>query len=358
MKRFVRTAVVLGCASVLLVAIASPLAAQRAPDQTADALVRMRADLSARRYAAVITQANGLLESARAITTPQRIQLWQLLAAAYFPNAPRAQQPDSARLPLEALIRLVPDFTIAREFSWSGLDELTERTRAASFAVASRPLSEYTLSARAPGQIVVVASRPTRFRLTSVTDASGRTVVHDSSGFVTAAELQLRTHDSRGPAFTDGSHRLLVWAYDSLSGDSVRIAHRVRAIRDDLPAPIADASEPATLALPAELAARPTERRIASPTRSPMLWGGLALAAATAILAQEARPNDGIGSAFRVDARAFVVGATMAGAAVANFFTSRAPQRPRAPIPAVIPAKPSPAIDTYQVRLAVDPPER
>lgn len=362
MQRFVSLASALGCASVLLVSVATAPLAQVAPDQAAAVLERMRVDLAERRFAAVIARGNGLLESARAISTPLRIELWQLLAAAYYPEAADAQQPDSAALPLEALIRLAPDITIARDISWSGLDELTEQTRAQTFAAVTRPLAEYSLRTDAPGRLAVVASRPTRFRLTSVDEVSGRTVIHDSSTFVARAELQLRTHDAEGPTFTDGVHQLIVVAYDLRSGDSLRIVHRVRAQRDDLPAPVTDSSEAVADALPVVpvAVATPKAPARAAPRRSAMLWGGLALAAATAIIAQDARPDDALGSTFLVDARAFVISVTMAGAAAANFFTPRAAPPPEAqttvmlPVPSPLP----PPVDVYRVRLVIDPPER
>lgn len=366
MQRSVPIASTLGRASVLLLVVATALAAQSASTQTTEGLAQMRADLAAGRYAAVIAEANGLLESARAITRPQRMELWQLLAAAYYPEATDAQQPDSARLPLAALIRLEPDITIARELSWPGLDELTERTRAASFVVATRPLAAYTLSRETSAQLAVVASRPTRFRLTSVDDATGRTVIHDSAAFVTSAELKLRTHDADGPVFTDGVHRLDVWAYDRITGDSLRITHRVRAERSDLPASVADAASLSDGAPPAEIVELPPEllvpTRVATPNRSVMLWGGLVFAAATAIIAQEARPHDTVRSGFRVDGRAFIVGAVMAGAAVLNFFTRRsapppAPSTMMSPEPPPVLPVPDP-VETYQVRLQIIPPER
>lgn len=362
MRRALHIATALGRAGVLLVIAACALVAQvpAATDQTAGVLARMRADLSAKRYAAVITEANRLLESARVISTPQRVELWQLLAAAYYPDAPRGQMPDSARLPLVALIRLAPDIKIPREFSWAGLDQLTELTRAGSFAVVTRPLSEYTLSAQegASGTLDVVASRPTRFFLTSVEDASGRTVVHDSSDFVTHAALHLRTHDTRGPVFTDGRYQLHVWAYDLASGDSVRIAHRVRAVRSDLPPPVQGSGVPAVPVVLLPNATRPAARHAAAPHRTAMLWGGLALAAATAAVAQEARPDDGIRSAFTVDARAFIVGAVMAGAAVTNFFAARGPQRGARRPTVTLSAPRLPPTSFYRVRLLIDPPER
>lgn len=362
MQRFVCLASALGCASVLLVTVTAASSAQVAPDPTSAVLLRMRADLQGRRYAAVIAGGNGLLESARAISTPLRIELWQLLAAAYYPDAPDAQQPDSAALPLAALIRLAPDIKIARDISWSGLDELTERTRAQTFAVVTRPLGEYSLSTGAPGRLAVVASRPTRFRLSSVDAASGRTVDHDSSMFVTGAELQLRTHDTQGPIFTDGAHELVVVAYDLRSGDSLRTVHRVRAQRRDLPLPIPEPSRDAADALPAipVVTVPPAPPMRAALRRSGMLWGGLALAAATAMIAQDARPDDALRSTFLVDARAFVISVTMAGAAAANFFTQRVKPAPAAATP-VMPAverPPPPPVDVYRVRLIVDPPER
>ena len=361
MQRSVHIASRLGGASILMVILASALAGQAPADPNADALARMRADLSAKRYAAVISAANRALESARTITTPLRVELWQLLAAAYYPDASAAQKPDSARLPLEALIRIAPDFKIARELSWSGLDELTDRVRAESFAVASRPLTEYILSAGATGHVAVVASRPTRFLLTSTDEASGRTVVHDSAAFVTSALLELRTHSADGPVFPTGSHQLFILAYDASSGDSLRIAHRVRAVRRDLPRSTEEAAGGAVgiarSAPPDTPPDTPPSRVIAEQPRRAMLWGGLALAAATAVIAQEARPDDGLRSAFRVDARAFVVGAAMAGAAVLNFRTDRAPvQRERRP-PSDARISPAPTNDRYRVRLQLVTPE-
>lgn len=361
MKLFLHVPYVLLCASLLLVPPAVALEAQRAESPNADILTRMRAELGAKRYAAVIAEANAILESTRSISTPERLELWQILAAAYYPDAPDAQQPDSAQLPLAALIRFVPDIKIAREISWPGLDALTERTRAESFAAVTRPQSVYTLSQTSPGYLTVVASRPTRFKLSSVSEATSKIVVHDNSGFETAAVLQLRSHDGLAPIFTDGEHQLHVWAYDSISSDSLLLTHRVLAQQSDVPA--------ANIGDTAAASARPAEQpvRVHTPPtvvrthRSSMLWTGLALAAATAVIAQEARPDDGLRSAFRVDTRAFAVGAAMAGAAVANFFTRQPPAHTAPTITVLSPAAPRASIRplrTYQVRLQIDPPVR
>lgn len=361
MQRFAHVVSALGCANVLLVTVAAVLSAQVAPDQTAAVLERMRADFAERRYAAVIAGGNALLESARVISTPLRIEIWQLLAAAYYPDAPDAQQPDSAALPLAALIRLAPDITIARDIAWPGLDALTERTRAQTFAVVTRPQTEYSLSADVPGHLTVLASRRTRIRLMSVNEGSDRVVIHDSATFVGVTELQLRTHDAQGPIFTDGEHRMVVWAHDLGSGDSLHIVHRVQALRSDLPPPIAEPDKAAADALPVvPVAAAPATSPRAAPRRSAMLWGGLVLAAATAVLAQDARPDDALRSAFLVDARAFVISVTMAGATVANFFAHGSTPPPVAPTMAVLPLPPPPPppVDTYRVRLHVDPLER
>ena len=302
----------------------------------------------------------------RTITTADRLALWQLLAAAYYPVTPGAQQPDSAQLPLAALIRIVPDIRLDRELSWSGLDSLTERTRAESFAVVTRPLGEYILSASSAGHITVVASRPARFFLSSLNEAGGRTIVHDSSDFVTVAALQMRTHDALGPVFTDGSHRLYVWAYDSVSGDSMRIEHSVRATRDDLPEPTVEPESTVIVAVTPQPIAPVVPRTPVATHRTAMFVGGLVLAVATAVLAQEARPDDALRTAFPVDARAFVVGGAMAAATVANFFTRQVrlqavtpPQpRPAVQAPAAVRPRAAPAVDRYRVRLLILPPER
>ena len=129
-----------------------------------DALVAIREDVLLQRYDEAIRRANDVLGSARAMTLRQRVELWQMMAAAYYPPDADAQKPDSALLQIDALVRVAPDASLPAELSWPGLDTLFEKARAFVFSVTSRPPPEIEMrGASQPGFITVVASRPTRF---------------------------------------------------------------------------------------------------------------------------------------------------------------------------------------------------
>ncbi len=349
--------IVFVCALLWTVTLATGVGAQARPAAVADVIARMRADLAARNYAMAIGSGNALLESSRVLTPDQRLELWQVLAAAYYPDEPRAQQPDSALLPLDALVHMVPDVTMAPELSWPGLDSLLERTRARVFVVATRPLAEYTIARDLPAHLTVVASRPTRFRLTSVATASGATVVHDAADSVTAASLRFRSHDATGPVFNERAYELQVWAYDLLTGDSVAIVHRATATRvvrvDSL------ALRPAGGDVPPPLP--PARTTAAGRGRSTMLVGALGLAGATVAIATGARAGEPLRSAFATDGRAFVVSGVMVAAAVTAFVVGRQrrPAGDRARVEAATTSAPAPARrDDDRVTLRLDPPER
>lgn len=323
-SRALSAASALLCAIALLAvdAVATPAQAQEAAaagsrGRQADPFELMKDDLREKRYAQVITRGNDLLGSSRAFSLAEQMLLWQVMAAAYYPADVSAQQPDSARLPLDALVRLAPDVMLQHALSWSGLDSLLERSRAAVFAVVARPQVEYSVSPGEPAAITVVATRPARFRLTSISSATGVAVVHDSSDASRSASLRLRAHDGLRPILTNGDHLLQVIAVDVSTGDSTVITRRARA-----------RSTGATAAAPVPPFIPPSTVRVSGTRRGAMLAGGLAFAGATIAIAQGARAQEPIRSGYTADGRAMIVGAAMLGAAVTGLFLDKGRQRP------------------------------
>lgn len=294
---------------------ASTLAAQSAPGQ--GPIAAMREDLRARRYADVIRRGNDLLGSSRTFTLDEQVALWQVMAAAYYPPDVMAQRPDSARLPLDALVRLAPDAQLAPDVRWAGLDSLLERARSGIFAVVARPQSDYSLTLQEPGYVTVVATRPARFRLTSVSAATGVATVHDSGVVGRSATLRLRAHDGLRPLLADGDLLLMVTAIDQRTGDSLVVTRRATARESaNGTVPLIPAFTP------------PASVRVPAMKRSTVVLGGLAFAGATVAIAQGARAEEPIRSGFSADERAMFVGGAMLVAAVTSLFIDRGKERP------------------------------
>lgn len=323
-------AFVLATGRALLVALfVAPLVASTSDAQAAPVLAQMRADLAARRYAAVIEQGNLLLEAPRAPDPEARMQLWQLLAAAYFPPERAAQQPDSAALPLAAMVRVVPDVQLDPARTWPGLDSLLEHTRTALFAVATRPRAEYVIMPGAPAFLTVVASRPARFRLTSVALATGVAVAHGVVDVARSASLPLRAQDANGDLFTSGAYRLDISAIDLASGDSVVVSHMVMATVETATPRVV----PPVVARPA--APRETNVRSGQRTviRQSAVLSGLAFAGAAIAMATVARPDGNLRSTFGADPRVFIVSGSMLAATLVTIWR-RPPPAPVAIAPA------------------------
>ncbi len=282
------------------------------------ALAEIREHVLLEQYDQAIRRANEVLGAARPMSLGQRVRLWQLMAAAYYPPDPAAQKRDSALLQIDALVRVAPDASLPADVSWPGLDTLLQKARAFVFSVASRPPPEIALRGTSePGFITVVASRPTRFRLTTVSRATGVAVVQDTTGPVTEAQLRLRAHDGRVPLFESGDYRIVITARDGRTADSTVIVHEAVATASALPGPVrVPRFEPPTT----------TTRSTARTGRTLAL--GIGFAGATFAIASQARPDGAIRSGFGTDSRALVVGAAMVGAAVAALFLDKEERRP------------------------------
>lgn len=339
--------------AVLFALLLAPLVAPTSAAQPGPVLAQMRADLAARRYAAVIEQGNLLLESPRAPDPEARMQLWQLLAAAYFPPERAAQQPDSAALPLAAMVRVVPDVQLDPASAWPGLDSLLEHTRTALFAVATRPRAEYIITPGAPAFLTVVASRPARFRLTAIALATGVAVAHGLVADARAASLPLRAQDASGDLFTSGAYRLDISAIDLASGDSIVVSHLVTATVESaaaavvlpvVPQVVAPVVAPvlARPATPRETRARSGQRTV---SRQSGILSGLAFAGAAIAIATVARPDGNLRSTFGTDPRVFIVSGSMLAATLITIW--------RRPPP--VPARRAPAAPATRQPVASAP---
>ena len=335
-------------ALVLGVAVRGPrLGAQARPALGAAPIERVREDVLQHRYADAIRRGNEVLGSARAMTLEQRVVLWQMMAAAYYPPNADAQRPDSALLQLDALVRVAPDATLPPDVSWAGLDTLLEKARAWVFAVVARPQVENVMRGTSePAYITVVATRPTRFRLTTVSRATGVEVVHDTIGPQTQAQLRLRAHDGRGPLWETGEYELRVTAYDAASLDSAIITHDATASASAL-----SAATKMSAFVP------PAMTTVSMARRGTMIATGLAFAGVTFAIASQARASGPIRSTFRTDQRAMVVGSAMLGAAIAGLFLDRGKQRPSRAADIVraraeYEARVAAAADAYRARIA------
>lgn len=312
LRALLATATALSC-----VGVAGAAAQQATQSRDVDPIALMNEDLAAKRYDEVIRRGNQLLGSSRSFTVAEQVRLWQVMAAAYYPPDPLAQRPDSARLPLDALVRIAPDIALAEDLRWAGLDSLLERSRAGVFVIASRPLASYEATLAEPAHITVVSSRPARFRLSSVSQATGVVVVHDSAAVTRQASLRLRVHDGTRVLVGAGDHELRIVAIDAASGDSLLVTHRVRAR--------ANTSGP-TRSLPPFIP--PATVRVSSMKRGMLIAGGALFAGATVALANGGRAGEPIRSAFSMDGRALLVGGAMLAAAVGGLFMDDAGERP------------------------------
>ncbi|MHB1296922.1 MAG: hypothetical protein ACYC0B_00215 [Gemmatimonadaceae bacterium] len=316
-----RRAAAIACALALtsMFAAARAVSAQDAAPapRAAETIALMRADLVAKRYATVIERGNDLLSSPRPLSRDEQMALWQVLAAAYYPPEVAAQRPDSAMLPLDALVRLAPDVRLPRTFSWPGLDSLLERSRSRVFAVVTRPVSEYAVSMTEPAYLTVVATRPARFRLTTISLASGVATVQDSTDARRDAMLRIRAHDGVRTLISPGRYELRVWARDVTTGDTTVLVHQFTA---------SGGAPPALVMVPPFVP--PTTTRTSASRRGAMVLGGLAFAGATIAIANGARAEGALRREYSADSRAMIVGAAMVGAAVTGLFTDRGRTRP------------------------------
>lgn len=235
----------------------SALAAQEAtpPASTVPALspldeliLKVESAVGDLRYADAIQRGYEVFAFTQTFSPAQEVRLRSALAAAFYPDEPELQRPDSAIAQFVSLLRVVPDAAIPIEMRWSGLDSLFAVASARTHAVRIEPSAPQVLVGEAGrGTVSVLASRPSRFRLRLTPAAGGAGVTHDSSGApAVRATLSYRALVGRTQLLVPGEYELAVIATDPATGDSVVVRRPARvsgAALALLPSPSFDESK-------------------------------------------------------------------------------------------------------------------
>jgi hypothetical protein len=239
------------CAMVALLPVAlgaqdaGVAAAPRSPLD--DLILKVEADVNDLRYADAIRRGNEIIGFTDARSPAQEVRLRSALAAAYYPEEPEFQRPDSAVAQLVAMLRAAPDGAIPIELRWRGLDSLFEVASSLTHAVRIEPAAPQVLVGEAGrGTVSVLASRPSHFRLRLTPAAGGVGVVHDSTSVASrSATLTYRALQGRHVLLTPGAYEIAVIAIDPATGDSVVVRRAARvegAALILLPTPVFDES--------------------------------------------------------------------------------------------------------------------
>lgn len=251
-----QSVVALSCTLCLLVAplARSPLAAQEpspvaVPRSPLDELIlRVESDVGDLRYADAIRRGYEVFAFAQAMSPQQETRLRSAMAAAFYPDEPEFQHPDSAIVQFVAMLRAAPDAVIPIELRSSGLDSLFDVAAARTHAVRIESGPPQVLVGDAGrGTVRVLASRPSRFRLRLTPTAGGAAYVHDATTTADRrATLTYRALAGRNVLLAPGEYELAVIAVDPATGDSVVVRRAARvdgAALSLLAAPVFDESQ-------------------------------------------------------------------------------------------------------------------
>jgi hypothetical protein len=285
--------------AALMCGAAGAPAQQRPASPVADVLRQARQALDNLDYGAAATLARSVLSSTAPVGRAERVEALLVMAAALYPEEPRARHPDSAVVYLRRYVSSEPDGTIPSAISWRGLDSLLEQVRRTTFAAAARPPAVDTLTGTGGTvAIPVVATRPARFHLSF---GSGRQptrqVEIDSAGPATSATLRLRLFDGDRPLASSGAWTVVMTAIASGSPDT--IAQRLSATVD------APALE--LVPVPATMDSSELRSEWKRPSRGLGIAIGAGLGGAAIVMTQALRAPDPVGSAVKADSRAWLV---------------------------------------------------
>lgn len=273
------------------------LRAQQSP--IAELLTNARAALDNLQYPRAASIARSVLALGPRASRIERVEALQLAAAALYPDEPRAQQGDSARLYLRQLVRLSPDRDLPGAVSWPGLDSLLVAVRTETFGAIARPRRDNVIvGAASLITIPVTATREAWFRLVGVPTAGGTRVPLDSAGPVRDAMLRFAPLDGSVPRLPTGDYILLLTVVDS-SADTLEVEYSARV---DAPA-LAQVSVPLSLDSSKLLPER------ARPSRGRTIGVGVGLGAATVLLATVLRGEQPIRSSTPIASSAYAAGA-------------------------------------------------
>lgn len=307
-------------ALLLILALVTPVAAQGRRSPTDDVLDAMRRALNDVRYDEARRLGSDLEAFVPQMRTGQVVAMRQLLALAWFPEEPRAQQPDSALRQLGALVRLAPEARLDPDYTWTGLDSLLTVARERTFGFTATPAAEYTLTgADATGEVLVVTTRSAFVRLALVHRGSGRVVPQDSALVRDRGTVRLRAHRDGTLLIEPAEYDLRAVATDVRTRDSIVVVRRVMA------------SAPAIALQPVPVlpdsALRP--ERVA-PDRTRTIVTGLVAGAATALVGSAIRGGGTLPATYAADPRAGGIGAVIALGAVGIALTEKGRAIPEA----------------------------
>lgn len=307
----------LACIVALVSVPANRLSAQTdAPENRVspvnDMISRAKDALNNLKYADALAICREVLQFGR-IRQAQLNSVYQVMAAAFFPEERTNTQADSAVFYLGRAIKLAPDAPLAPELRWPGLDSLFNATRGNTFASVARPQTDYALTG-VDGRafIDVISTRPAIMRLQASSLRDGRVFYHDSSASSMRARLAMRAHNGAEALFLTGDYELQVIVRDVAT--SAVDTLRFRAMATGVP-PVLDAVPTlSTSALVPERSVR---------TRAKGIIGGLVFGAATVALSQYVRADKPVRSSQPADNRAGLVAFSVLAGSVAGGFLDK-----------------------------------
>lgn len=212
---------------VIALAFTTAAVAQQS-SPVADLLRGARNALNDVQYRHADSIARGVLALGDQLTSADRIQAYQLLAAAAYPEEKAAQQPENAVQYFRQLLRLDPTAAMSRDITWPGLDSLLEDTRRSTFAVSVVPVVDTVRAGMGATELFQVrATRPARFTL-SADNEMGSVVELDRKGLVDEALLAIAAVDGDRPVLQSGNYTFWIAAYDPVLRQEASFAFDVR----------------------------------------------------------------------------------------------------------------------------------
>lgn len=231
MNLSVRRSITLGV-TIAIAWAATGSAQQRSPAD--DLAASARNALNDLEYQRADSIARSLLALGERLNDEDRIQAYQLLAAASYPEEQAAQHLESAVQHLTQLLRLDPAAAMSRTITWPGLDSLLENTRRSTFAVRVVPVVDTVRAGQGATDLFQIrATRPARFTL-AADDERGAVVELDRRGPVDQAVLAITALDGDEPILPSGNYTFSITAQDPILQEQVEFAFDVRVDAENL----------------------------------------------------------------------------------------------------------------------------
>lgn len=216
----------------------------------------------------------------------QELAALEVASASFFPEDASARRPDSARVYLARLVRLMPTGPFPLDLASPGLDSQLVIARRTAFGAAVRPPLAVTLAGKESRDAVeVMSTYPARWQLYLVPSTGGAVTLLDTLAAVTNGRLALRAHDGSNAIITAGSYEFRVLAIDTARPDTISL--RFDGIAVGSPPTLVDTPPPLD---PSSLLPERSTRSITAGAIAGVVFGGLTWA-----LARNARPPDALG---------------------------------------------------------------